>query len=318
VRDIESLLRDSERRRAPLYYALLLKRIKKNKIANYYRSQKQMSKILEFHTLANLLPMIDEIGFEALKADIQQNGLIQPIYLYQGKIIDGRNRYKACLAVGVKPVFSNYEGAESGLLNFVLSLNLQRRHLSTGQKACLAVEVLPELERQAKERLRVKISAIRKGEEVEKSEKSRNIAAQLFGVSGGSISLAKQIRESSIELFNLVKSNELTLQKAKLQLTQKAEDVSKLTQPQPVELTKIELRRIAELVAELGITEDKARSYVVKRRKQKQERSKETTTLREVKFRITEDVKTRLQNFAKLQGKPISEVLRNLLEVELK
>jgi len=261
--------------------------------------------------------MIDEIGFEALKADIQQNGLIQPIYLYQNKIIDGRNRYKACLAVGVDPVFSNYEGAESGLLNFVISLNLQRRHLSTGQKACLAVEVLPELERQAKERLRVKISAIRKGEEVEKSEKSRNIAAQLFGVSGGSISLAKQIRESSIELFNSVKNNELTLQKAKLQLPQKAEPVSKLT-PEPVELTKIELRRIADLVAELGITEDKARSYVVKRRKLKQERSKETTTLKKVEFRITEDVKTKLQNFAKLQGKPISEVLRNLLEVELK
>ena len=222
-----------------------------------------------------------------------------------------------------RQVFSNYEGAESGLLNFVISLNLQRRHLGASQKACLAVELLPELEKRAKERLSEKISLLRKEgkEAIASMEKSNSVktAGAMLGVSDRLVSDARNILKVNKELFEKVKNGERTLYQANKEL--KEAELFALVQkdkPEPVELTKIELRRIAELVAELGITEDKARSYVVKRRKLKQERSKETTTLKKVEFRITEDVKTKLQNFAKLQGKPISEVLRNLLEVELK
>lgn len=284
-----------------------------------------MSQRLEFHTVANLFPMIDQIGFEALKSDIQQNGLIQPIYLYQNKIIDGRNRYLACLAVGVEPIFRNYEGAERDLLNFVISLNLQRRHLGASQKACLAVELLPELEKRAKESLSEKISILRKEgkKAISKMEKHNSIktAGAMLGVSDRLVSDARNILKEDKELFEKVKNGELTLYQANKRL--KEVEVFALMQKdkqlEPLELSKTELRRVAELVEELGISEEKARNYVVKRRKQKIERSKQTTTtLRKVEFRITEDVKNKLHNFAKLKGKPISEVLRNLLEEELK
>jgi ParB-like chromosome segregation protein Spo0J len=48
------------------------------------------------HELANLLPMQSASEFANLKADIAANGLLQPIWLFEGRILDGRNRYRAC------------------------------------------------------------------------------------------------------------------------------------------------------------------------------------------------------------------------------
>lgn len=273
---------------------------------------------IEFHPVANIFPMMTENEFESLKDNIEENGLIQPIYLFKGQIIDGRNRYLACLERGIEPTFRNYEGAESDLLTFVISLNLQRRHLNTSQKACLAVELLPELERITKANLSSKMSAIRKGEDLSKltkPENSRNIAAQSFGVSGGYISLAKQIRETNIELFDQVKNGLFTLQKAKAQLNQKEEVLSKLTKPESIELTKNELRKVTELVLELGITEEKAQAYILKKRAKQtpQDKNKKRTEMKEVKVRFTEEIKNKLQDLAKEQHKSVAEILRELV-----
>lgn len=273
---------------------------------------------IEFHPVANIFPMMTENEFESLKDNIEENGLIQPIYLFKGQIIDGRNRYLACLERGVEPIFRNYEGAESDLLTFVISLNLQRRHLNTSQKACLAVELLPELERITKANLSSKMSAIRKGEDLSKltkPENSRNIAAQSFGVSGGYISLAKQIRETNIELFDQVKNGLFTLQKAKAQLNQKEEVLSKLTKPESIELTKNELRKVTELVLELGISEEKAQAYILKKRAKQtpQDKNKKRTEMKEVKVRFTEEIKNKLQDLAKEQHKSVAEILRELV-----
>jgi len=50
---------------------------------------------LEAHELANLLPMIDDANFANLKADIEKNGVLEPILIFEGRILDGRNRYRA-------------------------------------------------------------------------------------------------------------------------------------------------------------------------------------------------------------------------------
>ena len=91
---------------------------------------------LEFHPLAMLFPPLDDEEFKALKADIREHGLSEAIWLYEGKILDGAHRFKACLAVGVAPRFRDYEGGEP--LAFVLGLNLRRRHLTPTQRAVVA------------------------------------------------------------------------------------------------------------------------------------------------------------------------------------
>lgn len=57
----------------------------------------------EFHEVENLFPMMTPEEFSELKNDIAANGLIEPIWLHNGKIIDGRNRYNACLELGIEP-----------------------------------------------------------------------------------------------------------------------------------------------------------------------------------------------------------------------
>lgn len=94
---------------------------------------------IEFHELANIFPLMEGAEFDALVRDIKENGLIEPIYLYKGKIIDGRNRYLACQKAGVKPRFEEYTG--SSLIDFVISKNLHRRHLNESQRGVIASKI---------------------------------------------------------------------------------------------------------------------------------------------------------------------------------
>jgi ParB-like chromosome segregation protein Spo0J len=54
---------------------------------------------LEDHLLASIFPILDPKGdaFTTLVEDIKDNGLQEPIVLYEGKILDGRNRCRACI-----------------------------------------------------------------------------------------------------------------------------------------------------------------------------------------------------------------------------
>ncbi|MBA3768051.1 MAG: ParB N-terminal domain-containing protein, partial [Acidobacteria bacterium] len=94
----------------------------------------------EFHELSNIFPMMSEVEFDSLVADIKEHGLREAIWTHDGKIIDGRNRFKACQKLGVKPAFRKWDGKGS-LISFVVSHNLHRRNLSTSQLAMVAANI---------------------------------------------------------------------------------------------------------------------------------------------------------------------------------
>ena len=87
----------------------------------------------EFHPWANTFPMLDENELRELAEDIAQHGLRHPILLAEGKIADGRNRYRACELAGVPPRFAEWDGNGS-LLDAIVSDNLKRRHLDAAQR----------------------------------------------------------------------------------------------------------------------------------------------------------------------------------------
>ena len=89
----------------------------------------------ELHPLCTLFPRIEGAEFDALVADVKANGLRESIVLHDGMILDGGNRYRACVQAGVTPKFKEFSGAN--LVTFVLSANLHRRHLSAGQQAAI-------------------------------------------------------------------------------------------------------------------------------------------------------------------------------------
>jgi N6-adenosine-specific RNA methylase IME4 len=97
---------------------------------------------LEFHPLANLFPLIDGAEFDDLVADIKANGQHEDIMLLDGKVLDGRNRYRACLVAGVAPRFVAFRQDPHGEpLAFVVSKNLKRRHLNESQRAMVAARL---------------------------------------------------------------------------------------------------------------------------------------------------------------------------------
>ena len=91
------------------------------------------------HPLADLFPLIEGEDFSAFVADIKACGQREPIVTMDGMILDGRNRYRACLAAGIEPRFTPYTGDDP--LGFVLSLNLRRRHLNETQRALVAARL---------------------------------------------------------------------------------------------------------------------------------------------------------------------------------
>lgn len=90
---------------------------------------------IQLHPLCTLFPRMVGSEFAALIEDIKSNGLREPITLHDGMILDGGNRYRACLHAGVEPQFTRFSG--SGLVSFVLSANLHRRHMTAGQQAAI-------------------------------------------------------------------------------------------------------------------------------------------------------------------------------------
>ncbi len=89
------------------------------------------------HDLANLLPMIDAARFGELREDIRKNGILEPIKLFEGRILDGRNRYKAAKEIGyafkVKD-FETFEGTYVEAEAYVFSTNFLRRQLTASQR----------------------------------------------------------------------------------------------------------------------------------------------------------------------------------------
>ena len=285
----------------------------------------------QVHDIANIFPMMSSNEFESLKEDITANGLREPIYLYQNKIIDGRNRFKACIAAGIKPEFRNYEGTEDGLMDFVISLNLHRRHLSTSQKACLAVEIMPGLEKRTKENLSKKISAIKKNDKKALSElnslNSSQTASKIFDVSERNIFSAKKLFKESEDLFNEVRNGNISLQQAfrnldsaKLQKPKNTETSDQNTEPQQrqeIKLSKKDNIRIDELVKS-GLKKDVATEIILKWKPKpnpaKVHQGKDQSLKSEVKFRFSIDIKNRLQ----LEAKHNNKSMNNLAEIAIK
>jgi len=155
--------------------------------------------------------------------------LREPIWIYDGQILDGRNRWRACEVVGVEPESREYQGDDP--LGFVLSLNLHRRHLTDGQKAVLALDILPLMEAEARERMSEAASEGVEFVPPPEAGKSRDHAAAAVGVNPRYVSDAKRIAREAPELVEKLRAGALTVPAAMRQLK---EDQRKADLARPV------------------------------------------------------------------------------------
>ena len=92
---------------------------------------------MERHPLSAAFPDMDHEDFEELLSSIKAHGQREPITVFEGQVLDGWHRYRACKELDISPMTTEFDGDDP--VAFVIDLNLQRRHLSPSQKALSVV-----------------------------------------------------------------------------------------------------------------------------------------------------------------------------------
>jgi len=174
------------------------------------------------HPAAAIFPEMADRELGRLTEDVRRRGLLVPILLdADGRIVDGRNRLRACREAGAEPRFETWDG-DGSAVDLVLSLNLRRRHLTPSQAAAAAAEALPLYEAEAKERQREhggtapgrrNTSGTSAGSDSRERE-ARAQAARAFGVSPRYVSDAKRLQSERPAAFEAVRRGDLPLSRA--------------------------------------------------------------------------------------------------------
>ena len=187
----------------------------------------------------NIFPEMQPEDYIRLKNDMAKNGYdsTMPIMLYQGDIIDGWNRYKACCELGIEPVTEDYKGSDADAIEYVMRTN-KRRNLNSSQWACIAAEADEMLkaisEAVEAEKLRKQSeNAINRftkepvacdnkltqptklAEPTKQPERVTQKAAEIFNTNRTYISEAIKLKEERPEVFEQVKNGEKTISEVK-------------------------------------------------------------------------------------------------------
>jgi ParB-like chromosome segregation protein Spo0J len=187
---------------------------------------------LTAHPLAELFPLMFEAELAELADDIKKNGLQEDIVLYEGQILDGRNRHAACLRCGIEPRFVDFTGDDP--LAFIISMNLHRRHLSQAAKAEVVSKVLKAT-----------------------PEKSDRAIGRLARVDGKTVAARRAELEASAEIPHLETRED---SKGRIRPAHKAPSLASRAKGEPLGLT-LELSRRAALdsqatIAFMGVLRD--------------------------------------------------------------
>lgn len=155
------------------------------------------------HPFSQLIPPMEAEQFANLRDDILTHGLLHPIILHEGKILDGNHRYKICQELSLDPQTIPFGGTNA--LEYAQSVNLHRRHLTIGQRAAIATLFCEELTRYRKSHPEEFPSCAHSLPLKEQNKNSsRGISARTHGVSFNSVQRAQMVRGISKKLFQEV------------------------------------------------------------------------------------------------------------------
>jgi len=214
-----------------------------------------MAAEMRWHSIACIFPMLADDELAALADDIRNHGQRDPIVLFEGQVLDGRNRWLACKMAGVKPTTKEFSGTKREALAFVWSAGAMRRDLKPGQKAAanadrevLDAEYAAELEaiRKAASAKQKKgkadpIQTIVEGQ-ADKRTTDHKIAESI-GTNRTYVNDARKVREKRPDLHEQVKAGKMTIPQAKTEIKRqekrkelevKAAEVMESTADQPM------------------------------------------------------------------------------------
>lgn len=219
--------------------------------------KKNPQSLYEFHEIANIFPMMGEDEIADVAESIKRSGQRDDIILFEGMILDGRNREAACFVAGVTPRYRVFDMEADGAdpVRYVLDKNLERRHLTSSQKAAAATDALEVMEKFARARSDANLvqnqtaadpavtlaadvtgtGAVEPPAAAEGNGRTTDVVAKQFGTSGRQVSRAKHVKQADPEKFEEVKEGKKSLAAAESEVKAAAED---LDDPEFVESRK--------------------------------------------------------------------------------
>jgi hypothetical protein len=93
------------------------------------------------HPYSEIFPDHADTRLDELKKDIQENGQLEAVMLYQDKVLDGRRRQLACESLGIETRYEQFQGDDNHALRYVWSKNYHRRHLSDSERTIVAAKI---------------------------------------------------------------------------------------------------------------------------------------------------------------------------------
>ncbi len=186
-------------------------------------SERPISPLEQHPLVVGMFPPAQQNETTALSDDVRDRGrLLLPILLYENHIIDGWQRYLACLEHGVEPVFQTWEGTADQLPRDVLALKLTRQYLTSSQRATIAVKLLPGLQQAAAARkLKGKKADLTQnaGGAGKHSGEATEQAAKLVRTNRDYVAMAKQLSVFDPQLFEQVWRGSITIPDAMKRVT---------------------------------------------------------------------------------------------------
>ena len=170
------------------------------------------------HPLSAAFPAMPPDEFAELKADIEAHGIVNPIVLHEDKVLDGWHRYRAARELGAADeVPETYLPHLIDPVDYVLSQNLRRRHLTPSQAGAIVCDMTEH-----RERGRPSAGATSPAKHhTAKGEKNGTIVpfstaalAAKHDVSDRLVKRAKEVKRVSAPLHEAVKAGTITVNDA--------------------------------------------------------------------------------------------------------
>jgi len=192
----------------------------------------------KYHELSTVFVSFEDTQeFDWLIGSIKQYGLFEPILMWQGWIVDGRHRHKACLKADVKPTYEYLpdDMPFNVVRDRVVAANLMRRHLTTGQRAMTAAALA-----------NIRHGGDRKSDQETNSsfDKSTKDSADQLNVGTTAVKTAKAIKRDAPDLADEVSKGNMTLNAADKERRKRKGLPEKTNAPKPKAVDLDELMKI--------------------------------------------------------------------------
>jgi hypothetical protein len=201
--------------------------------------EKAKGEEFEYSELSTVFPSFQgEEEFTQLVESIKTEGLLEPIVVWQGKIVDGRHRHLACKEARVQPEYTYLpdDWSFDKVKNRVVALNVLRRHLTTGQRALVAAALATMTVGRNWESNRTNSS----------NNKSNKQTANQLSVGTTAVKTAKNIKKDTPDLAEKVNRGEMSLHAAE------TERRKRLGLPEKTNAPKPKVVNIDDLMREAG------------------------------------------------------------------